>query len=84
MRLAGTIFFTWTDEWFTGGQEVTDWAFGIVTRERQPKKAFHTISKKAGAKRFDFASPFAAEHTHGIGHCLFLQRGPHSYCLPRL
>ena len=46
--LAGTIFFTWTDEWFTGGQEVTDWAFGIVTRERQPKKAFRTIQKKLG------------------------------------
>ncbi|HEY4272745.1 MAG TPA: glycosyltransferase [Candidatus Udaeobacter sp.] len=46
--LAGTIFFTWTDEWFTGGHEVTDWAFGIVTRERQPKKAFHTIQKKLG------------------------------------
>ena len=46
--LAGTILFTWTDEWFTGDQEVTDWAFGIVTRERQPKKAFHTIQRKLG------------------------------------
>jgi GT2 family glycosyltransferase len=46
--LAGTIFFTWTDEWFTGGQEITDWAFGIVTRERKPKKAFHALRKKLG------------------------------------
>jgi O-antigen biosynthesis protein len=46
--LAGTIFFTWTDEWFTGGQEITDWAFGIVTRERQPKKAFYTLKEKLG------------------------------------
>ncbi len=46
--LAGTIFFTWTDEWFTGGQEVTDWAFGIVTRERKPKKAFYTLEQKLG------------------------------------
>src|SRR6266576_2355342 len=46
--LAGTIFFTWTDEWFTGGQEIIDWAFGIVTRERQPKKAFYTIQQKLG------------------------------------
>jgi O-antigen biosynthesis protein len=44
--LAGTIFFTWTDEWFTGGQEITDWAFGIVTRERRPKKAFYTLEEK--------------------------------------
>jgi O-antigen biosynthesis protein len=46
--LAGTIFFTWTDEWFTGGQEITDWAFGIVTRERRPKKAFHMLEEKLG------------------------------------
>ena len=46
--LAGTIFFTWTDEWFTGGQEITDWAFGIVTREREPKKAFYTLEEKLG------------------------------------
>jgi GT2 family glycosyltransferase len=46
--LAGTIFFTWTDEWFTGGQEITDWAFGIVTREREPKKAFYALREKLG------------------------------------
>src|SRR5262245_27196245 len=46
--LAGTILFSWTDEWFTGGQEVMDWAFGIVTRERKPKKAFYTIQEKLG------------------------------------
>jgi O-antigen biosynthesis protein len=44
--LAGTVFFTWTDEWFTGGQEITDWAFGIVTREREPKKAFYVLREK--------------------------------------
>jgi GT2 family glycosyltransferase len=46
--LAGTIFFTWTDEWFTGEQEITDWAFGIVTRGREPKKAFFTLRDKLG------------------------------------
>lgn len=46
--LAGTIFFSWTDEWFTGGQEISDWAFGIVTRDRQPKKAFHSLKQKLG------------------------------------
>ena len=45
--LAGTIFFTWTDEWFTGEQEITDWAFGIVTREREPK-AFFALRDKLG------------------------------------
>jgi glycosyltransferase involved in cell wall biosynthesis len=46
--LAGTIFFSWTDEWYTGEQEITDWAFGIVTRDRQPKKAFHMLREKLG------------------------------------
>jgi glycosyltransferase involved in cell wall biosynthesis len=46
--LAGTIFFAWTDEWYTGEQEITDWAFGLVTRERQPKKAFHALRAKLG------------------------------------
>ncbi len=46
--LAGTIFFAWTDEWYTGEQEITDWAFGIVTRDRTPKKAFRTLCDKLG------------------------------------
>lgn len=46
--LAGTVFFTWTDEWFTGDQEITDWAFGIVTRAREPKKAFFALREKLG------------------------------------
>jgi glycosyltransferase involved in cell wall biosynthesis len=42
---AGTIFFAWTDEWFTGGHDITDWAFGLVTRDRQPKEAFHALKR---------------------------------------
>jgi glycosyltransferase involved in cell wall biosynthesis len=43
---AGTIFFSWTDEWFTGGFEVTDWAFGLVTRDRAPKLACERLRAK--------------------------------------
>src|SRR5204862_3108660 len=46
--LAGTIFFSWTDEWYTREQEITDWAFGLVTRDRQPKKALHLLREKLG------------------------------------
>ena len=46
--LAGTVFFAWTDEWYTGEQEITDWSFGLVTRERAPKKVFHTLREKLG------------------------------------
>ncbi len=51
--LAGTILFSWTDEWFTGGQEVTDWAFGIVTRDRQPKKSFYALQRKVRPGQFN-------------------------------
>jgi len=43
---AGTIFFSWTDEWFTGGFDVTDWAFGLVTRDRRPKLAYDSLRTK--------------------------------------
>jgi len=46
--LAGTVFFSWTDEWYTGEQEISDWAFGLVTRDRQPKKALHALREKLG------------------------------------
>jgi O-antigen biosynthesis protein len=46
--LAGTVFFTWTDEWYTGDQQITDWAFGLVTRDREPKKAFFALREKLG------------------------------------
>jgi glycosyltransferase involved in cell wall biosynthesis len=41
--LAGTFIFSWTDEWFTDGVDVTDWAFGIVTRDRRPKASYRAL-----------------------------------------
>jgi glycosyltransferase involved in cell wall biosynthesis len=41
--LAGTIVYAWTDEWFRGGQEILDWAFGLVRRDRSKKPAFETV-----------------------------------------
>ena len=42
--LAGTILYAWTDEWHRGGNEILDWAFGLVKRDRTPKKALTTVS----------------------------------------
>ncbi len=47
---AGTIFFAWTDEWFTGGAEIEDWQFGLVKRDRKPKKAFGVLRDKLTAE----------------------------------
>jgi len=55
--LAGTILFAWTDEWFTGEQEITDWAFGIVTRDREPKKAFLALKDKFRATETGLVRP---------------------------
>ena len=41
--LAGTIVYAWTDEWFRGGQEILDWSFGLVRRDRSQKPAWETV-----------------------------------------
>ena len=43
--LAGTIVFSFTDDWFRGGQQITDWGFGLTTRERTPKQAFNAVQE---------------------------------------
>ncbi|MCC6850455.1 MAG: glycosyltransferase [Deltaproteobacteria bacterium] len=47
--LAGTCVFSWTDDWFTGGFQIEDWSFGLVTRDRQRKPAFHAIQAQYAA-----------------------------------
>src|SRR5262249_26672779 len=51
----GAIAFAWTDEWWRGGHTVDDWRFGLVDRERRPKRAAHAV-----AEAFDNA-PFSVE-----------------------
>ncbi len=36
---AGTFLFSWTDEWYRGGSDITGWEFGLTTRDRKPKAA---------------------------------------------
>ena len=43
LGLAGTILFSWTDEWFTGGHLIEDWKFGLVGADRRPKKALARV-----------------------------------------
>jgi len=42
--VAGTFVFAWTDEWFTGGHPIEDWAFGLVDRDRRPKPSLGAVS----------------------------------------
>src|SRR5439155_3440229 len=54
MGLAGTVVFSWTDEWHTGGFAIDDWAFGITHRDRSPKASYHAL-------REAFQTPLAAQ-----------------------
>lgn len=40
---AGMFVFAWTDEWWRGGYQITDWDFGLVTRSREPKPALVSV-----------------------------------------
>jgi GT2 family glycosyltransferase/DNA-binding beta-propeller fold protein YncE len=46
----GAIAFAWTDDWWRGGGEVDDWAFGLVDRQRNRKPAASAVAEAfAGA-----------------------------------
>lgn len=41
----GAIAFAWTDEWWRGGSQVEDWAFGLVDQNRRPKPAADAVAR---------------------------------------
>ena len=43
--LAGSFIFSWTDEWHTGGANINNWAFGVTTAAREPKRSYHALQK---------------------------------------
>jgi GT2 family glycosyltransferase len=50
--LAGSIIFSFTDDWFKEGGQVTDWAFGVTYADRKPKRSFYV------AQRAFFLAPY--------------------------
>ncbi len=54
--VAGTVIFSYTDDWFRGGCQIEDWAFGLTTRDRRPKESFRAVQEKYRvAPRFPLA-----------------------------
>ena len=52
LGLGGAVVFGFTDEWYRGGGQVEDWAFGLTRKEREPKPAYHAVQaafQRAGA-----------------------------------
>jgi len=43
--VAGTVVFSFTDDWFRGGQQIEDWGMGLTTKHRQPKESFWVVQK---------------------------------------
>ena len=48
----GAVAFSWTDEWWRGGQPVEDWAFGLVDAGRRPKPALGAVTDAFAAAPF--------------------------------
>ena len=44
--LAGTFIFSFTDDWHTGGHQIENWFFGLTTRDRKPRPAFHAVAEQ--------------------------------------
>ncbi len=42
---AGAILFSWTDEWYRGGHDILDWAFGLTDCRRRPKPALAAVTR---------------------------------------
>ncbi len=43
--LAGTVVFSFTDDWFKDGRQILDWTMGLTTREREQKPAFQAVKQ---------------------------------------
>src|SRR5262249_23614085 len=55
---AGLFVFSWTDEWYRGGQEISDWKFGLTTVTREPKAALQTMAQAFQEAPFSSQSPW--------------------------
>ena len=44
--LAGTVVFSYTDDWWRGGRRVEDWELGLTTADRQPKESFVVVQRQ--------------------------------------
>ncbi|MBW3539123.1 MAG: glycosyltransferase [Planctomycetes bacterium] len=43
--LGGSYVFAFTDEWFTGGHDIDNWAFGVTRRDRSEKPAADRLER---------------------------------------
>jgi hypothetical protein len=77
---AGTVVFSWTDEWFRSGANTSEWCFGLTDRDRKPKPALNAV-------REAFPRPVSAadgdEMAADLGNRLYAQWWSDHPRLPR-
>jgi GT2 family glycosyltransferase len=49
---AGAVAYTWTDDWWRGGIQVRDWAFGLTDAYRRPKLAAESVAREFAVAGF--------------------------------
>lgn len=49
---AGSIVFSFTDDWYTGGHQVEGWGFGVTTADRQEKPSARALAHAWGRAPF--------------------------------
>ncbi|MEO6036678.1 MAG: glycosyltransferase, partial [Verrucomicrobiota bacterium] len=47
--LAGTVVFSFTDDWHKDGRQIEEWGMGLTTRERKKKESFAVVQKQFAA-----------------------------------
>jgi glycosyltransferase involved in cell wall biosynthesis len=78
---AGTCVFAWTDEWFTGGHLIEDWAFGLVDAARNPKPALALVAAQYSGK---LPPPVAAPPRVSVVVCAYNAERTLEACLASL
>jgi len=81
MGCAGAFVFAWTDDWFTGGHLIEDWAFGLVDRARNPKPAFEAVAERY---RGPIPPPLAAAPKVSVVVCSYDAERTMKSCLESL
>ncbi|HET6810678.1 MAG TPA: glycosyltransferase [Acidimicrobiales bacterium] len=51
--VAGTSLFSWTDDWWVGGQQVEGWRFGLTRADRSPRPALGVAAEWNGRELSD-------------------------------
>ena len=78
--LAGSFVFSYTDDWFTGGHQIKDWAFGVTRRRSHGKAGRQNRRQSLG----ESAKPQPVEIAAHECRRLLLQRRGHARRMPHL